>query len=158
MFFTCPTFEIWKIGQNLLDIDVNISIKSHFDGNYDLIIASRRMTNFHSVCLLFSRHYNPPITSLYCVIARLCHIGHGFLTFSLIIYYWNQKEKYAVIWCNFIIRNYIQTELEIGTIVMSLRLSVYLKTSIFSLLLSHVKKGWKCPDFLGVQRQNYGSD
>ena len=29
------------------------------------------------------------------------------------------------------------------------------KISVFSLPISHVKKGWKCQDFLGVQGQNY---
>ena len=28
---------------------------------------------------------------------------------SFLFYYWTRKEKYAVIWCNFIIRNFTQT-------------------------------------------------
>ena len=51
--------------------------------------------------------------------ARLCPIGHGCLKFSLILYL-NKEEKYAVMRCHFIIRNYIQIFLEIGTIVLSL--------------------------------------
>ena len=41
-------------------------------------------------------------------IARLCHIGHDFLKFSLILLNLEIK-KYAEKWCDFIIRNYIQT-------------------------------------------------
>ena len=74
-----------------------------------------------------------------------------------LLYYWTQKEKYAVMWCNFIIRNYIQTKLEIGTIVMSL---YTWKSSIFSIPISifHVNKGVKNSGFLCMQRQNYCSD
>ena len=44
------------------------------------------------------------------VIGRFEHIGLGFL-----LYYATQTERFARKLCNFIIRNYIQTFLEIGT-------------------------------------------
>ena len=45
-------------------------------------------------------------------------IGLGFLKFSLI--FTTQRERFARKLCNFIIRNYIQTLLEIGIIVLPL--------------------------------------
>ena len=80
-------------------------------------------------------------------IAGLFHIGHSFLSFLL--HYLTQKEKYAEMWCNFIIRNYIQTLHEIGTIVMSL---YSWKISIFSLPISHVKKVMKMSGFFYMCR------
>ena len=54
-------------------------------------------------------------------IGRLLHIGLGFLKFSL-IWYKSDTKRFAKKLCNFIIhvRNYIQTLLEIGTIVLPL--------------------------------------
>ena len=54
------------------------------------------------------------------------------------------RKKNVVMWCNFIMRNYMQTYIEIVTIVMSL---CTWKISIFSLPISHVKKGVKMSGF-----------
>ena len=49
--------------QNVMWIDVNVSIESHFDSNWNLIIASKRIANFHEqltrfiqFVIIFSRH------------------------------------------------------------------------------------------------------
>ena len=112
--------------------------------------------NMHNIFRVFNKLNTIESTQLRCNIKyKPVNVIKDTVFSSFRLFYWTQKEKYVVKWCNFIIRCYIQTEFEIWTIVTSL---YTWKTSIFSLLLSSVKMGWKCQDFFVVQGKNYWSD
>ena len=49
-----PFLSILACHKNVSYIDVNISIESHFDGNYGHMIASKRMADFHESPMRFT--------------------------------------------------------------------------------------------------------
>ena len=96
-----------------------------------------------------------PVKSYKCTISigRLCHIGHVFFKFSLILY---NSERFATKFCYCIIRNYKQMLLLIRSIVLSLHTKKILRQCRPNYYMG--KEEWKYLIFSGVQRHNYCSD